>query len=283
MKNGRIHFLSEDRMKFKDAAEAILEKAKKPLHFGEITKRALDEGLLDTVGATPGRTMGAQIYTEILYDQKTGREGRFVKVGPGLFGLKKWEAKGRETLVLKEEEQAKVAEEITDLSGLTSTQKGRIVENRIRELILLYGGGALSVYEPASDIEAIDLIVLKKGEFRPIYLQVKSRFGLSGKSKKTYIQDIREKTFEPYPTFFIVYAYFNPHTMELHDNLFLIPSDKLRELAVEINPQGKGKRLRLVAPMSPKPGTKWAEFIIDKTQLADVLLQKIEEAYQLFR
>lgn len=270
-------------MKFKDAAETILEQTKKPMHFKEITKRALDEGLLDTAGITPERTMGAQIYTGILYDQKVGREGRFTKVGPGIFGLKKWEAKITKPLPLKEEDQAKVAEEITDLSGLTSTQKGRIVENRIRELILLYGGGALSVYEPASDIEAIDLVILKRGEFKPIYLQVKSRFGLSGKNKKTYIQDIREKTFQPYPTFFIIYAYFNPHTMELHDNLFLIPSEKLKELATEINPGGKGKRLRLAAPMNPKPGTKWAEFIIDKTQLADVLLQKIDEAYQLFR
>ena len=97
------------------------------------------------------------------------------------------------------------------------------------------------------------------------------------------IQDVREKTFEPYPTFFVVYAYFKPSTMELHDNLFLVPSIKLKELATEINPKGRGKRLWLAAPMNPKPGTKWADFVVDKTQLADVLLQKINEAYQLFR
>jgi len=270
-------------MRFKDAAEKILMQAKRPLHFREITKRALEQGLFDTAGATPEHTMGAQIYTEILSDQKAHRKGRFVKVGPGIFGLRRLQVEPKEAIVKNDKEQADLAKEIVDLSGLTSTQKGRIVENRIRELVLLYGGGTLSVYEPASDIEAIDLIVLKKGEFKPIYLQVKSRFGLSGKSKQTYIQDIREKTFQPYPTFFLVYAYFNPRTMELHDNLFLVPSVKLQELAAEINPSGKGKRLRLVASINPKPKSKWAHFLVDKTQLADVLLQKIDEAYQLFR
>lgn len=82
-------------MTFKDAAEKILEQAKKPLHFKEIGKRALEQGLIDTSGSTPEQTMGAQIYTEILYDQKVGREGRFVKVGPGIFGLRKWETKDK--------------------------------------------------------------------------------------------------------------------------------------------------------------------------------------------
>lgn len=94
-------------MTFKDAAEKILEQAKKPLHFREIGKRALEQGLIDTSGAISKQTMGAQIYTEILYDQKVGREGRFIKVSPSIFGLRKWESKDKEVPTLREEEQGR--------------------------------------------------------------------------------------------------------------------------------------------------------------------------------
>jgi len=51
------------------------------------------------------------------------------------------------------------AEEILDMSEVPSAVKGQIVEQRIAEIILLYGQGLLNVYKPLSDVEGIDLIV----------------------------------------------------------------------------------------------------------------------------
>ena len=47
--------------KFKTSAVEILAKSKKPLHYKEITRLALEQGLLETDGKTPEASMNAQI------------------------------------------------------------------------------------------------------------------------------------------------------------------------------------------------------------------------------
>ena len=51
--------------KFKQSAVEILSKAKKPLHYSEITRLALESGILETEGATPESSMNAQISMDI--------------------------------------------------------------------------------------------------------------------------------------------------------------------------------------------------------------------------
>jgi len=62
-------------MKFKDAAFEILKQAGNPLHYQEITKRALFAGLLDTTGRTPESSMGALLYTDTLKPESRFRRG----------------------------------------------------------------------------------------------------------------------------------------------------------------------------------------------------------------
>ena len=50
---------------FKQSAIEILKKAKMPLHYTEITRLALESGILETEGATPEATMNAQIVVDI--------------------------------------------------------------------------------------------------------------------------------------------------------------------------------------------------------------------------
>ena len=50
---------------FKRSAIKILRDAKEPLHYEEITKRAIQNNLIVTSGATPENTMNAQITTDI--------------------------------------------------------------------------------------------------------------------------------------------------------------------------------------------------------------------------
>ena len=45
---------------FKQSAIEILKKAKTPLHYTEITRLALESGLLETEGATPEVSMNTQ-------------------------------------------------------------------------------------------------------------------------------------------------------------------------------------------------------------------------------
>jgi restriction system protein len=73
-------------MTFLEAAWHILNEAGEPLHYREITSRALERGLVETMGETPARTMNAQLSTSI-------RSGGslFVRVDRGVYGLAEWE------------------------------------------------------------------------------------------------------------------------------------------------------------------------------------------------
>lgn len=62
-------------MHFKDAAYVILKEAGVPLHYGEITLRALSQGILDSTGQTPDASMGAMLYTDTLKENSRFRRG----------------------------------------------------------------------------------------------------------------------------------------------------------------------------------------------------------------
>jgi hypothetical protein len=51
--------------KCKTAAITILSESKEPLDYKEITRLALEKGILETEGATPDASMNAQIVMDI--------------------------------------------------------------------------------------------------------------------------------------------------------------------------------------------------------------------------
>ena len=56
-----------DRLSFTDAAERVLMESsdREPLHYGAITERALERGLIRTEGRTPAATMYSSVLTEM--------------------------------------------------------------------------------------------------------------------------------------------------------------------------------------------------------------------------
>lgn len=212
-----------------------------------------------------------------------------------LFGLTQWyksnDAKPKDTVTIEElgeynfrlrftkghveeEYTEEEVEEIIDLSDLSSTAKGDIVEDRIKEQILLFGQGLLSVYKPVSDSEGIDLIVVKNGVFQPVFLQVKGRFTLH--KGGTFICDVRMKTFKPHHSYFLIGAYFDPKTLELHDKLLFIPTEIVEKEGTKIKIKG-GTRCRITTRLSDKTHGKWAPYIVGKKDIANKVLEKFEE------
>ena len=62
----------------------MLKEENKPLHFIEITRLALEQGLLETEGATPEQTMNAQRVMDIKHK---GKASDFIKIAPATFGI----------------------------------------------------------------------------------------------------------------------------------------------------------------------------------------------------
>ena len=77
---------------FTDCAQKVLEEfgGKKPMHYKEITEKALEKVWLLTGGKTPEATMYAQVITEIKRQQKRGERPSFVQHGHGYVGLSQW-------------------------------------------------------------------------------------------------------------------------------------------------------------------------------------------------
>ncbi|MDP2308619.1 MAG: restriction endonuclease [Pseudomonadota bacterium] len=72
---------------FAEAARTVLTQAGAPLHYRDITQRALSAGLLQTTGATPAETLNARVAVDI---QRHGEKSMFVRLKPGVFGLAAW-------------------------------------------------------------------------------------------------------------------------------------------------------------------------------------------------
>ena len=85
-----------DKLTFLDAAEHILSTsaAGEPMHYVDITNRALELGVLNTTGRTPDATMYAQIVTDVNKASASGGVSRFTKLGKGMVGLTEWQGIG---------------------------------------------------------------------------------------------------------------------------------------------------------------------------------------------
>lgn len=80
--------LGEARLSYKQAAIEVLEHAQRPLHYREITRRALEQDLIRAIGLTPEHTMASQLYVDV---KRRGVASPFQKMGGGRFGLTQWE------------------------------------------------------------------------------------------------------------------------------------------------------------------------------------------------
>lgn len=158
--------------------------------------------------------------------------------------------------------------------NLSSKQKGDIVENRVAEIIALSSKGNLTCFAPNTDDDGIDLIVNQKGEYTPLFLQIKGRYKLQ--KNKTYIQNIGMQTFRYSRYFYLLFVYFNQETLEV-ETLWLVPSFEFTKTAYH-KKEGKNhkKFYRFTAnPNSQKD--KWAEYKIGKADLGTKLSEIINQ------
>jgi restriction system protein len=67
-----------------DAALKVLQNTGKPLHYREITRRVLAQGLWESEGKTPAATINARLAVDV---KKNGPASPFRRAGRGIFAL----------------------------------------------------------------------------------------------------------------------------------------------------------------------------------------------------
>lgn len=107
---------------FTDAAEKVLQKYanKKPMHYKDIIRKALEKKWIITEGLTPETTLAAVIGSENRRKIARGEEPRFYIYGGGYYGLTAWQPKGIERQI--EQNNKKVKEELLKKIKLISPE-----------------------------------------------------------------------------------------------------------------------------------------------------------------
>lgn len=75
-------------MTFLQAAVEVLRQSDAPLSVSEITRLALEMGIIESMGSTPRQTMSAAIGTSLRREQETGELSPFRRVERGLYRLR---------------------------------------------------------------------------------------------------------------------------------------------------------------------------------------------------
>lgn len=245
---------------FKDVAYQILNEVGKPLHSKEIANIALKKGWLKTAGKTPEATMNAQLVVDI---NKNGSKSRFIKTAPSTFDINPLAVDASSMPEAKQE-----AKKQAIISSLSSKQKGDIAEARVAELITLYGDTEVSCFKPISDDEGIDLIVKPKGQFKTLYLQVKSRFG--NNPSEIYTATVKTSGVIDNYSMAFVFCYFDTFEGDVDDYLWFIPAHDFIQKANHLQ---NDKMLGFVAGRKQNASNKWDDYLIEKTDLSSKIIE----------
>lgn len=162
--------------KFKTSAIEILNSIGTPLHSKEITKLALEKGILETEGATPERTMNSVIITDI---KNNGNLSDFIKTGPSTYTINPTKPK-----IIKEPEEDQEQEERL---AVESGYIGKAGEYLVCSELLFRGFNASIM----SVDTGLDIVATK--ENRLYGIQVKTA---RLNKFNTYVFDVRKVSFE---------------------------------------------------------------------------------------
>jgi Holliday junction resolvase-like predicted endonuclease len=209
--------------KFINAAIEILTDVKKPLHYKDITKLALDKGILETDGATPESSMNAQIIVQI---RKKGAASDFVKTAPSTYSLntaKKSIAPNKVKKIIEEEAIEEAKEKIE--SGYTGKAGEYLVCSE-----LLFRGYNASIM--SLDM-GIDIIATKLNKLFSIQVKTSNL-----NTFNYYNFDIRKTSFQKAHSGSVFYLFVLKGKQE--NNFFILPhvvvEQKVHEKAIlEIN------------------------------------------------
>jgi len=161
-------------------------------------------------------------------------------------------------------------EGVVMIKGVSSKQKGNILEKRFIELVSLGTNGQISCYTPDSDDDGIDVIINLKSHFKPLFIQVKSRFKTN--TNGMYSQDIGTNTFKENANFYICFFLYNAEDYEI-EKIWLVPSIEFKNKAIELNPEKYAQKLRFAASPKDTSRDRWREYRIEKKELGTRLLE----------
>lgn len=212
--------------KFKTAAYKILKRSKGPLHYRDITAKALDMGILETEGATPEASLNAQLSTDI---KRHSTQSAFIRTGPGEYALNPNYSEPKAIVT----PQATTEEDKEKIEGGYTGKGG---EHLVCSELLFRGFNASIM---SVDV-GMDIIATKENQLFSIQVKTSNlnRF-------QTYVFDVRRVSFERHNSGNIFYV-FVLHGEKSNDYL-IMPFHEMEKKVHEkaIREVGHGARYRV--------------------------------------
>ncbi len=112
--------MTESKLSYREAARRILSE-RGPMHYKALAEAILEQGLVQSSGATPAASLNAMIAVDI---KRNGSKSDFVRVRPGIFGLRGVHAAGAKS-------EAPSTTDSKPDDGVTATEKDE-TEQRVR-------------------------------------------------------------------------------------------------------------------------------------------------------
>lgn len=211
--------------KFKTSAIAILTEASKPLHYKEITRLALENGILETEGATPDASMNAQIVMEI---KNKGKLSDFIRTAPSTYMLNPDKPK----VVPEVEEEEPADEKLVIGSGYIGKAGEYLVCSE-----LLFRGYNASIMSVDT---GVDIVATKENHLYGVQVKT-ARLN----NYNTYVFDVRRVSFDRHSngnTFYIFVLYSEKKT-----NFLILPYFEIEKKVHEgaVLEVGHGLRYRI--------------------------------------
>ena len=174
------------------------------------------------------------------------------------------------------------------------------IENLIIDLIAKGSEDRLIAFKPKEDTRSVDLVVKKKGEYKPPIspkqLKISSKIGRAFSTLhkatsrelsfqvnifigpgKTYTitKDILQESFIPDKDFYLMFIFFDEVEQDV-SNIWIIPSFIFSETAELQKSEDNKATLRFETTVDIEKKDKYTRFLIDKKELGNFLLETIE-------
>jgi hypothetical protein len=166
------------------AARAILKDHPSGLHYEELTRRALEQGLITTSGKTPEASMNAQLSTTI---KRHGSAAPFVRLKPGVFALNLAVDENPPTATPAKADAKKTPRSPKDDEAIESAFTGKGGEHAVAAELLFRGFNASIM----SVDTGMDIVATKNSKLFNIQVKTSNLNQFA-----TYVFDIRVSSFE---------------------------------------------------------------------------------------
>ena len=83
--------MAKRQMSLAEAAYRVLKEVGQPLHYTALTERILERGFASSASKTPAASLNAVLAVDL---KRNGPTSRFMRVNPGVFGLRAWVESG---------------------------------------------------------------------------------------------------------------------------------------------------------------------------------------------